>query len=614
MITTTLRKLSEYTARGISPKYVETNGLMVLNQKCIRNQKIDFSPARLTDANKKFAPSKKIKLHDILINSTGVGTLGRVAQVSKELNATVDSHITIFRSLDYSKELDIKICKKYIGYALREKEKEIEALGKGATGQTELSKDSVLDNIEIRIPKEFEKQNEIASVLAVYDDLMENNEKRIKILEEMAQLIYTEWFVKFKFPGYEKVKLVDSGTEFGMIPERWGVKKLEAVIDFVRGRSYSSDQISDTKGEYYIANLKSFNRGGGFRFDGEKYYSGPVKENQLLKQGDIIVAVTDMTNDRAVIARPARIPSIKSSNITLSADVVKIIPKKLPKTFVYYSLLDYRFTETTKNKASGANVLHLKPTAILEHNIVLPSESLLTEFDNICSGMIELLDNLLERNQQLVQMRDLLIPQLVTGKRELKEIKNNQSRKDAFKDAIIFSYYINSVSTSNFCPTHLRAVKNIYFVDRFSGVDPLKKYAEQAFGPYSPQSTYAGGESIALRKKYIKRVKGGFGPGEKIADINNYTYSDIGMVDKVVSALKYKKDKELELLATVDYIVYKKIINKEKPNAKLILDYIKKSKVWSSKINRLDISIDKIEDALQTLRNLSKVGLVYPKI
>lgn len=466
----------------------------------------------------------------------------------------------------------------------------------------------------ILFPDSKHDQNCIASILSLYDDLIEDNEKRIKILEEMAQLIYKQWFIKFKFPGHDKVKMVDSGTEIGVVPKGWEIRKLEGVLDFVRGRSYSSEQISDTEGKYYITNLKSFNRGGGFRFDGEKYYTGPVKEDQLLNKGDIIVAVTDMTNDRAVIARPARIPNIKSHKVTLSADVVKIIPQKLPASFVYYSLLDYRFTEVTKNKATGANVLHLKPAAILEHVIVLPPPNLLKEFDNVCSGMTELMDNLLEKNQQLAQMRDLLIPQLVTGKRELKDIKNNQSGKDAFKDAIIFSYYINSVSTSNFCPTHLRAVKNIYFVDRFSGVDPLKKYAEQAFGPYSPQSTYAGGESIALRKKYIKRVKGGFGPGEKIADINNYTYSDIGMVDKVVSALEYKKDKELELLATVDYIVYKKIINKEKPNAKLILDYIKKSKVWSSKINRLDISIDKIEDALQTLRNLSKVGLVYPKI
>ena len=275
-----------------------------------------------------------------------------------------------------------------------------------------------LDKINIEIP-DVPTQTRIASILSAYDDLIKNNEKRIKALEEMAQLLYTEWFVKFKFPGNKKIKMVDTGIIYGEIPAGWEVKKLSEVASFVRGCSYSSEEIDDFNGDYYIVNLKSFNRGGGFRFDGAKYYSGTVNENQLLNKGDIVVAVTDMTNDRAVIARPARVPEI-GGNVTLSADVVKINSDILPRSFMYQLLSSYQFTETTKQKANGANVLHLKPAAILEFVALIPDTNSLKEFETLCEPTIREVDKLLKQNDILAKARDLLIPQLVTGRRKVK--------------------------------------------------------------------------------------------------------------------------------------------------------------------------------------------------
>ena len=265
----------------------------------------------------------------------------------------------------------------------------------------------------IRHPKDIKIQNKISSFLTVYDDLIENNEKRIKALEEMSQLLYTEWFVKFKFPGYEKVKMIDG------LPEEWKYQKLEKVANIVRGCSYSSEEIEDNIGDYYMVNLKSFNRGGGFRYDGTKYYSGKINSNQLLKTGDIVVAVTDMTSDRAVIARPARVLDILGK-ITFSADVVKIISDSLPNSFIYQLLLTHRFTETTKQMANGANVLHLRPTAILEFNALIPSEKILSRFDQVTNPVLIEIDKLIKQNDILTKTRDLLIPQLVTGRNEIK--------------------------------------------------------------------------------------------------------------------------------------------------------------------------------------------------
>jgi type I restriction enzyme S subunit len=285
---------------------------------------------------------------------------------------------------------------------------------------------SLLKQFGIKLP-DLPTQTRIASVLSSYDDLIENNEKRIKALEEIAQLLYTEWFVRFHLPvevltkaGFPdgNVKMVESGTEYGEVPEGWEVKKLGDVASIVRGCSYSSEEIDDFIGDYYIVNLKSFNRGSGFRFNGAKYYSGSISKDQSLKTGNIVIAITDMTNDRAVIARPARIPEI-SGKITFSADVVKIISKILPSSFTYQLLSTYKFTETTKQKANGANVLHLNPTAILEFLSLIPNQKILEQFNLLCSPVENEIDKLINQNQNLSKTRDLLIPQLVTRRREL---------------------------------------------------------------------------------------------------------------------------------------------------------------------------------------------------
>jgi len=278
---------------------------------------------------------------------------------------------------------------------------------------------TALFKVKIRYPVDTAVQQQIAEVLARYDDLIENNEKRIDVIEEMAKRIYTEWFVKFRFPGFEKVNLVNSRTEYGIIPEGWEMKKMGDVASCVRGCSYSSEEISDRNGQYYIVNLKNFNRGGGFRYDGAKYYAGSINENQSLAAGDVVVAVTDMTNDRAVIARPARIPEIRQKT-TFSADVVKIISNVLPNSFIYQMLSSYRFTEATKQKANGVNVLHLKPSAILEYKALIPTQNLMARFDVLCSKMANEINKLIGQNEILVNARDILIPQLVTGKRNLK--------------------------------------------------------------------------------------------------------------------------------------------------------------------------------------------------
>ena len=121
---------------------------------------------------------------------------------------------------------------RFLYYLISKKLAELKEKSTGAT--TKFLTIKILHNIDVLLP-DPKYQIRIASVLSAYDDLIENNEKRIKALEEMAQLLYTEWFVKFKFPGHEKVKMVESGTEYGKIPENFIIEDITKLIDFVRG-------------------------------------------------------------------------------------------------------------------------------------------------------------------------------------------------------------------------------------------------------------------------------------------------------------------------------------------------------------------------------------------
>ncbi|WP_338883533.1 restriction endonuclease subunit S [Xenorhabdus sp. TH1] len=136
----TLFEASSFLKRGISPKYIEDGGVQVINQKCIRNHEINFSLCRRNNTELKKVSGYELELGDILINSTGVGTLGRMAQVRfLPENSVVDSHVTVVRANE-------KICPKYtFGQLLMLQENVIEQLGEGSTGQTELNRKVLFD-------------------------------------------------------------------------------------------------------------------------------------------------------------------------------------------------------------------------------------------------------------------------------------------------------------------------------------------------------------------------------------------------------------------------------------------------------------------------------------
>jgi type I restriction enzyme S subunit len=297
---------------------------------------------------------------------------------------------------------------KYIKYYLDYKLDALLKLSGGATFPNLTGNDFATFNILYQ-----KNRHKIAAILSSYDDLIENNTRRIKILEEMAQALYREWFVKFRFPGHEKVKMVES--ELGMVPEGWEVIKLFDVARLHRGKSYRSLDLVEEGGLPFL-NLKCIERGGGFRYDGIKRYQGKFKETQTAKSGDILMAITDMTQERRLVAHTARVPVLDGNISVISMDLIKIEPMpEMHEEYIYGMLRFSEFADKVKQYANGANVLHLSPDRVADFKFALPPSNLRSQYSAFCSNLYQQCDNLNIKNPNLRRTRDLLLPKLISG-------------------------------------------------------------------------------------------------------------------------------------------------------------------------------------------------------
>jgi type I restriction enzyme, S subunit len=263
-------------------------------------------------------------------------------------------------------------------------------------------------------------QLKIAAVLSSYDDLIENNGRRIRLMEEMAERIYVDWFIGFRYPGHKNVPVVDS--DLGPMPEDWTIGRVGDHASVIRGRSYRGADVVDMGGIPFI-NLKCVARDGGFRLDGIKRYVGEFTEAHKAVTGDIVMAVTDMTQERRIVARAARVPEVGEAFGVYSMDLVKIVPKDLPAEYILGLLRYSKFPDQVKAHANGVNVLHLHPDRISEYPSVFPPGQLARLYSDDVAPMQHLSDGLEAANGVLRASRDLLIPRLVSGEIDVSDLE-----------------------------------------------------------------------------------------------------------------------------------------------------------------------------------------------
>jgi type I restriction enzyme S subunit len=276
-----------------------------------------------------------------------------------------------------------------------------------------------LHKLPVRLPS-LTTQRRIAAVLSALDELIEINERRIELLEDLARSLYREWFVHFRFPGHGDVELVDS--ELGPIPEGWEVRTIDQIAAAVRGRSYRRAELSESGGVLFL-NLKCLKRDGGFRQSGLKRYLGSYKDTQRAATGDILVAITDMTQERRIVAQAFRMPDLGELFAVPSLDLTLLKPKREGmRPFLYATLRYSGFSERLRQFANGANVLHLSVDRILEYSLAVPDAKLLQAFTTAITPILDGAEFLEVHNRQLAATRDLLLPRLVTGRLDISDV------------------------------------------------------------------------------------------------------------------------------------------------------------------------------------------------
>lgn len=341
---------------------------------------------------------------------------GKISQYIGENKAFGSTEFNIFRKKESVSNADYLY---YLVSSTLVKEPAIKSMS-GATGRQRANLDEIK---QINVPDfNIVTQEKIAKILSNYDDLIENNNKRIKILEEMAQKIYKEWFVDFKFPGHKTTTFKDS--ELGKIPCNWDVKKVSEISTLSKGKSYKSLELVKEKEGLPFLNLKCIERDGGFRRDGLKWFNGKYTDTHITLPEDIIMAVTDMTQERRLVARPARIPHNWYKKYIMSMDLVKLIANDNIDKSYFYSLLKYsNFSDEVKNLANGTNVLHLNPQNIEQFELIVSDEDTRNLFGKIVKQIYDEIDVLYQKNETLKQTRDILLPRLISGEIDVKNME-----------------------------------------------------------------------------------------------------------------------------------------------------------------------------------------------
>lgn len=246
-----------------------------------------------------------------------------------------------------------------------------------------------IEEFEISLPP-LPVQRRIAEILGAYDDLIENNRRRIALLENMARELYRERFVRRAGDG-RKVALGE-------------------VFSIIRGLSYSSKEIDADEGVNLI-NLKNIKAFGGFREEGTKKYSGAYKVEQSVKQGDLVMGVTDMTQDRRTVGAVALLPDVEGESV-ISADLIKII-SNVGNHFLYCMFCFGGVSRQVGQFATGATVLHLRPQAVLDFAVALPNSEEIAPFEAQVAPLFDEQANLLAQNRNLARQRDALLPRLM---------------------------------------------------------------------------------------------------------------------------------------------------------------------------------------------------------
>lgn len=288
-----------------------------------------------------------------------------------------------------------KVFPEYLVYYLLAPEQQYKLLGT-ANGATVAHVNlPVIRKMPIELP-DIDVQQKIAGYISIYDDLIENNQRQIKLLEEAAQRLYKEWFVDLRFPGYEDCKIVDG------VPVEWKKKKLDEIADVIMGQSPKSEFYNkEHKGLPFHQGVGSY----GARFVQDDTYS--TSFTKVAEANSILFSV------RAPVGRL----NITKNKIVIGRGIAAINSKSGFQSYLFYALKERFFKDDILG--NGAIFASISKNELLNQVFVIPDEKIMSAYEKIAAALDKKIEVVDMQLQQLVEARDRLLPKLMNGEIEV---------------------------------------------------------------------------------------------------------------------------------------------------------------------------------------------------
>lgn len=372
---------NEYTF--IKPTYIDTE-----------RRFFEYSPEKLTQE-----AYEKYKNSFIPPYSTCVVTIGSIGEkicMNRELCLTNQAINTVIPN-------KYKYDNMFVFYLLKNNLNKVKGADTGTSSGRENVGKSLFENIEVEVP-DLATQKKIGKVLASYDDLIENNLERIKLLEESAELIYKEWFINLRFPGYEKCNIVNG------VPKGWKSKTVKEFGEVITGKTpatkkseyYGGDipfvKTPDMSDMYIIKTTQSLTEEGA-KSQEKKY----VPKNTILVSCIGTVGVVSLTSQLS----------------QFNQQINGLVPNK--DNYLYYMYFKFKSLKEYLEAlgSSGATMLNVNKGKFENIEVLEPSKEILDDFMKICKHVFDSILNIQYQNENLKEARDILIPRLMSGEIEV---------------------------------------------------------------------------------------------------------------------------------------------------------------------------------------------------
>ena len=362
----------------------ENSGYYFISCKDIKDGVINYENARQITEQDFIETHKRTMLepNDILV--TNSGTIGRMSFV-KDVPLTYRT--TFQKSVAIVKPDANKVLPKYLYYLLQYCVDDFINQSNGSAQKNLLL--STMRSFKIKYNSDKEKQKNLVDILSAYDDLIENNQKQIKLLEEAAQRLYKEWFVDLRFPGYETTPIIDG------VPEGWKQEPIDEVYSIKYGKNLPTTEISEA-GKYPVYGANGV-IGYYHKFNCDSY----------------VTLITSRGNGSGDVSRTHHSNSFVTNNSFI------VIPQQthnfISNEFTYWLM---KYTDF-KSVCTGSAQPQLTNNSISTLKVLIPTKKLILCFCEITRMYFENVEKLLRQNRLLIEARDRLLPKLMNGELEV---------------------------------------------------------------------------------------------------------------------------------------------------------------------------------------------------